>query len=71
MRLLNVLWSLLRAFWAFEPEQSLLEDQRGQGLIEYVVIGVLSVIVVGAMAYTIINTVVSRGQEVNNWIAGI
>jgi hypothetical protein len=49
-------------------EQSLLADNRGTNLIEWLGIIILGFVIVGSMALMLINTTVGRGQEVNNWI---
>jgi hypothetical protein len=47
---------------------SLLADNRGTNLIEWLGIIILGFVIVGSMALMLINTTVGRGQEVNNWI---
>lgn len=49
-------------------EQSLLADNRGTNLIEWLGIIILGFVIAGSMALMLINTTVGRGQEVNNWI---
>ena len=49
----------------------MLFNHRGDSILEWVVLAVLVVIVLGIAAYTLANTSSTRGGDVSNWVANM